>query len=473
MDPEKVILDYDPTASQKVPTMTKMDSKLLEKQGSEPEKSKENMKIIKIDFSELVEKIEEIFETKTETSKEEEDDLGLSDSVYLNDLQNLTKGLEEFRAPIWSKGEIQQLGNADMKKVFIWLNVRIRKYATWFSHATYLMEKLPMDQKFQLYRTSWNVMRMFERIAMTWKHYGHEMFEGNFILVSDDTVMIVNKSLVHFEEISELTDDYFQKLFHPFLNKYIEEVARPLSELNLTEEEVVFCMVHILGFDVTGLAPETLEILHKFKEIISDQMHNYYMNSTNFKIYSHRIMKLMKLVNSMTVEFYSDAIYDDWREISKDFENSSKNSQKKQIQRVVVRVACHNLDMFEAGKQIERLNPSLASIFPKFLLKFLNTFQNLSHELQTPINTHLLLKFIDFRSENPEKRENFMDFSDFLYISSLLDLAGNVIIKDLLENATKLYPDDEKSREIGARDILDGVLLSEEVNAEKYQEESF
>ncbi|EFO94049.1 CRE-NHR-145 protein [Caenorhabditis remanei] len=300
MDPEKVVLDYDPTASQKVPTMSKMDSKILEEKSSEPEKSKEKVKVIKIDFSELVEKIEEIFETKKETSEGEEDDLGLSDSVYLNDLQNLTKGLQEFRAPIWSKGEIQQLGNADMKKVFIWLNVRIRKYATWFSHATYLMEKLPMDQKFQLYRTSWNVMRMFERIAMTWKHYGNEMFEGNFILVSDDTVMMVDKSLVHIEEISELTDDYFQKLFSPFLNKYIEEVARPLSELNLTEEEVVFCMVHILGFDVTDLAPETLEILHKFKEIISDQMHNYYMNSTNFKVYSHRIIKLMKLVNSMT-----------------------------------------------------------------------------------------------------------------------------------------------------------------------------
>ncbi|KAF1754056.1 hypothetical protein GCK72_020614 [Caenorhabditis remanei] len=218
MDPEKVILDYDPTTSQKVPTMPKMDPKLLEEQSSEPEKSKEKM-MIKIDFSEL---------TKKETSEEEEDGQGSFDSVYLNDLQHLTKGLQEFRAPIWSKEEIQ------------------------------------------------------------------------FILVSDDTVMMVDTSLVHIEEITELTDDYFRKLFHPFLNKYIEEVARPLSELDLTEEEVVFCMINILGFDVTDLTPETLEILHKFKEKISDQMHNYYMNSTNFKMYSHRIIKLMKLVNTMT-----------------------------------------------------------------------------------------------------------------------------------------------------------------------------
>ncbi|EFO94660.1 hypothetical protein CRE_07829 [Caenorhabditis remanei] len=299
MDPEKVILDYDPTTSQKVPTMSKMDPELLKEHSSELEKSKNKMKM-KIDFSELVEKIEEIFETKKETTEEEEDGQDPSASVYLNDLQNLTKGLQEFRAPIWSKEEIQQLGMADMKKVFDWLNARIRKFAKWFSHATYLMENLPMSQKFQLYRTSWNVMRIFDRIAMTWKHYGHEMFEGNFILISDDTVMMVNKSLVHIEEISEMTDDYFWRLFQPFINKYIEEVARPLSELDLTDEEVVFCMVNILGFDVTGLTPETLEILHKFKEIISDQMHNYYMNSTNFKMYSHRIIKLMKLVNTMT-----------------------------------------------------------------------------------------------------------------------------------------------------------------------------
>ncbi|ULT92465.1 hypothetical protein L3Y34_009922 [Caenorhabditis briggsae] len=301
MDPEKVVLDYDPTASQKVPVMAKTSEKSEISENptvSNPMAQKEKT-TIKIDFSETVEKIEEIFETRRDSETEDEEE---GPKIYLNDLQNLTKGLKEFRENIRPKIEIEKLGKADMKKVFYWLNVRIRKYAKWFSHATYLMEKLPMDQKFQLYRTSWNVMRIFERLSMTWMHYGQEMFDGNFILVSDETVMVIDKSLIHFEEISELTDRYFQRLFHPFLNKYMEEVARPMAELDLTEEEVVFCMVHILGFDVlvTDLAPETLEILHKFKEIIADQMHNYYINSTNHKVYSHRILKLMKLVKTIT-----------------------------------------------------------------------------------------------------------------------------------------------------------------------------
>lgn len=298
MDAEKVVLDYDPTTSQKVPTLQNHESSNSEASISNsnlPPKTQEKI-MIKIDFSETVEKIEEIFETKRDSETEEEEE---TEKVYLNDLKMLTKGLREFRAPIWPKTEIKKLGKADMKLVFIWLNVRIRKYATWFSHATYLMEKLPMDQKFQLYRISWNVIRLFERIQMTWKHYGEEMFEGNFILVSDDTIMMIDRSLIHFEEISELSDGYFVKLFHPFLNKYMEEVARPMSELDLTDEEVVFCMIHILGSDVTGLSPDTMEVLHKYKEILADQMHNYYMNS-NYKMYSHRIMQLMKLVKTIT-----------------------------------------------------------------------------------------------------------------------------------------------------------------------------
>lgn len=39
------------------------------------------------------------------------------------------------------------------------------------------------------------------------------------------------------------------RLFHPFLNQYMEEVAKPMSELDLTTEEIVFCMVNILGYD--------------------------------------------------------------------------------------------------------------------------------------------------------------------------------------------------------------------------------
>ncbi|EGT51406.1 CBN-NHR-145 protein [Caenorhabditis brenneri] len=310
MDPDKVVLDYDPTASQKVPVLSKTDTEPTETTetetgpistmtGNASYKAGDQIKI-KIDFTETVEKIEEIFETKKTKSDDETEDEDGTDRKSLNDLENLVKGLADFRAPLWQKQQIMKVGTADMKMVFVWLNVRIRKYATWFSHATYLMDKLPMSEKFQLYRTSWNVLRIFERIAMTWKHYGEEMFEKNFILVSDDSVMMIDKSLIHFEEISELTNGHFQKLFHPFLNKYIEEVARPLSELDLTEEEVVFCMVNILGFDVTGLSPETLEVLHKFKEIIGDQMHNYYVNCTNYKMYSHRILKLMKLVKTIT-----------------------------------------------------------------------------------------------------------------------------------------------------------------------------
>lgn len=48
-----------------------------------------------------------------------------------------------------------------------------------------------------------------------------------------------------------------------------------------------------------------------------------------------------------------------------------------------------------------------------------------------------------------------------------------IVTKDLLENAENLYPNDGNTRKIGARDLLDGLVMSAEPESVQYKERAF
>ncbi|CAP20404.2 Protein CBG23584 [Caenorhabditis briggsae] len=169
--------------------------------------------------------------------------------------------------------------------------------------------------------------------------------------------------------------------------------------------------------------------------------------------------------------FKRDGIDRDWRGMCQHFKDQE---EKSKIRRIVTRVVCGRVNMFEAGKEVgfevEALNASLFPDFRQFLLKFESTFQKVPPLHRTTLNTQLLLKFIDFLAENPE---NQLDYAGFLDISRYMTTATNVLIKDLVEMAVQLYPDDKKPRKIGAQDLLDGVEMSGQANDPIYTEEPF
>ncbi|UMM38216.1 hypothetical protein L5515_009726 [Caenorhabditis briggsae] len=165
--------------------------------------------------------------------------------------------------------------------------------------------------------------------------------------------------------------------------------------------------------------------------------------------------------------FKRDGIDRDWRGMCQHFKDPE---EKSKIRRIVTRVVCGRVNMFEAGKEVEALNASLFPDFRQFLLKFESTFQKVPPVHRTTLNTQLLLKFIDFLAENPE---NQLDYAGFLDISRYMTTATNVLIKDLVEMAVQLYPDDKKPRKIGAQDLLDGVEMSGQANDPIYTEEPF
>ncbi|CAL2045473.1 unnamed protein product [Caenorhabditis brenneri] len=237
-----------------------------------------------IDFSDLVKKIETAFSMKT-----------MKDEC---ELETLTSSLETFRQGQKPQSEVSFLEKVDVTTTVEWLNERIHKYSCWFASSKSLMS-LPLNEKMQVFRSSWNVVRTFERLELSIKVFEEKVMKSGCMVVTDDYAMQWDKTYVDWASITDLTNQYFNKLFEPFMQRYIEEVARPLLDLKPTTEEVVFCMVQLIGLEDAELAPETREVCEQMRADIADQMHSYYTNRTDIKMYSHRLLILMKLVKSM------------------------------------------------------------------------------------------------------------------------------------------------------------------------------
>uniref|UniRef100_A0A8R1J379 Uncharacterized protein n=1 Tax=Caenorhabditis japonica TaxID=281687 RepID=A0A8R1J379_CAEJA len=172
--------------------------------------------------------------------------------------------------------------------------------------------------------------------------------------------------------------------------------------------------------------------------------------------------------NELLQELLSEDVRDDWLEVQN---AATSNDELEKIQRVIAKVSCQDQDLFKAGKEVESINPATSFAFSNFLLRFISHFQNLPENHKNYTNTMLILKIIAENAGNPRKS---IGLDGTVEISVAIETARNNLIKDLLEKATNLYPNDGKSRTISARDLLDGVILTEEnLESPEFKEPEF
>ncbi|CAI5450752.1 unnamed protein product [Caenorhabditis angaria] len=289
MKPDKVQLDYDPTysirgllnddsGSDDSATNSPSCSKSEEEINFSPKPS--DKPIAKIDFSDLTQKIEYLFDCKTEDCEKDELEI-LSNSISLSEESRKNPRIQEIH-----QMEIFEMINL-LKNEIIW------KWAKWMN-SSQLLRRIEKQQKMQVFRNSWNILHIFERLYRTSKNFLSEQ-----ILISDDLLWICGKSYYNISSISEISNQYFAKLFDPYLQRFIDVIGKQLSEMQLTNQELIFCLIQLIGYDTTDLTQETIEIIENLKHQIADQMHNYYSNYSDLTNYSYRLIRLMNIVKSM------------------------------------------------------------------------------------------------------------------------------------------------------------------------------
>ncbi|CAI5453747.1 unnamed protein product [Caenorhabditis angaria] len=298
MTSKKFILDYDPTTSMKdlfdyyltsdelnSNSMTNSPNCLISEDENNinnnddilfhfSPKSSKNPNAI-IDFSDLTQKIELIFDSNKNGKYE---------------ISNFQKSSVIV--------EINQMEIFDM--VNLLKNAIIIKWAKWINSFC-LLKTIGKQQKMQLFRNSWNILHIFERLQITSKY--QEFYKSNSILISDSLLWICGKSHFNVSNISDITNRYFSKLFDPFLQRFIDEIGQKLYEIKIADQELKFCLIQLLGYDTTDLTQETIEIIEKLKDEIADEMHYFYSNYFNLTNYSCRLIRLLNIVKNMKVGY--------------------------------------------------------------------------------------------------------------------------------------------------------------------------
>ncbi|KHJ98598.1 Ligand-binding domain of nuclear hormone receptor [Oesophagostomum dentatum] len=166
---------------------------------------------------------------------------------------------------------------------------------------------LPLRDKMTIFKISCAIWRQFERTTISIDLFGWRAVTKKLLAVSSK-IVIVNDETMKYDDMSWVTDcdpSYVKSLFDPFAGRIIEEVAKTCLELAISPMEVTYIlctlMWHVEGQSVN---PATLLIAESYREMISDDLHNYYVGTLKTPNYAARLIRIMSIVHCIENIYY-------------------------------------------------------------------------------------------------------------------------------------------------------------------------
>ncbi|GMR59896.1 hypothetical protein PMAYCL1PPCAC_30091, partial [Pristionchus mayeri] len=247
-----------------------------------------------LDISHVIVRVASIFENPPLMP-----DLGIRMTL----MQRMLVGLQHLRRNQNMKPEIRSSISSSLCKS-AWER-QLFSIAEWAMHCEEFA-LLPGDQKLAVYKGSWAPFFRLERFHMTVSIFGRALMEKGFdksmVLVMDDDIAVdFLRTDFDFSFITDYDQDNIKSMFQPFCTRLFLEVARPMIELQITDNELVYMlgqlMWHLEG--KVGISSETRAISESFRARISNELHDYYVYELKMNNYAARLMKLMGIVNDV------------------------------------------------------------------------------------------------------------------------------------------------------------------------------
>ncbi|CAP36466.1 Protein CBG19169 [Caenorhabditis briggsae] len=110
--------------------------------------------------------------------------------------------------------------------------------------------------------------------------------------------------------------------YKTFAQRCVEEVAKPLSQLKLSIEEVAFLIVNFVFHNEEKIIGESFDVCDAFRDSIANDLHEYYRKN-NIINYASRISKMMNTIAAMKKIHYDD--------LGGTFTANARNSVKEEV----------------------------------------------------------------------------------------------------------------------------------------------
>uniref|UniRef100_A0A1I8A1P7 NR LBD domain-containing protein n=1 Tax=Steinernema glaseri TaxID=37863 RepID=A0A1I8A1P7_9BILA len=162
--------------------------------------------------------------------------------------------------------------------------------------------KLPLSDKWLVFRHCSNSCCMLVRIYMSTQLFGYDLHDHRTIF-GDDFYCYVDKFNFDSSTLG-LTEENAKKvsqMLAPFGNQMSKNVMKPMKILRITKLELVYVIALVIWDvdNIEGLSDSTVDVAERFKEEAANELHNYYKFELRMTNYAYRICQLTNIVHAV------------------------------------------------------------------------------------------------------------------------------------------------------------------------------
>ncbi|CAO4380349.1 unnamed protein product [Caenorhabditis nigoni] len=164
---------------------------------------------------------------------------------------------------------------------------------------------IPLTEKSRIFRSLWQNIYRFERIQMSAEIFGESCATEKKLAISCERAIQLDALFFDIEGVAQNKLKVTLQDYKTFAQRCVEEVAKPLSQLKLSIEEVAFLIVNFVFHNEEKIIGESFDVCDAFRDSIANDLHEYYRKN-NIINYASRISKMMGTIAAMKKIHYDD-----------------------------------------------------------------------------------------------------------------------------------------------------------------------
>ncbi|CAI2354436.1 unnamed protein product [Caenorhabditis sp. 36 PRJEB53466] len=243
--------------------------------------------IVKLDITGLLNNITSVLDYFTPSD----------DVTRMNTLKRMEHALLEYRQ-IHHTNVIKFVQSISMQEVLMTGNAQIKSITKFLMHSG-PFRSLRNEDQMQMLKSIWVQWKRLERYVSTAQIFGRRMYEDQIVTLVPGLAAYLNKVRVDCASFIYKKAEGMKFYMENFNNRMMEEVGRPLVELELTSVETAFMLAqlswHVAGKELQG---DVLKASESEQETLANELHVYYISELKLPNYASRLIKIMNIINA-------------------------------------------------------------------------------------------------------------------------------------------------------------------------------
>uniref|UniRef100_A0A1I7T1M5 NR LBD domain-containing protein n=2 Tax=Caenorhabditis tropicalis TaxID=1561998 RepID=A0A1I7T1M5_9PELO len=235
---------------------------------------------------------------------------GLETPLYMpNSLEKLAMGLDRIRGR--SDQSTKIITKVGKEEIFAFLEddmSKVAKWLTYFDEFQLLSDTMQID----ILKGLWSVFGRLERLATTAIARQQNLCGENELMtyIGKDVVMCDRKNLeIDLSWCSKYTFEQLKLFDSHDSDKQLDMLIQMVLDLKPTDVELAYMLCqlcfHQVGKKYQGAIQEVTD---RFQEVLSNHLHDYYVNTMRQSKYANRIASMMKINNTIQQCIYRDKV---------------------------------------------------------------------------------------------------------------------------------------------------------------------